>query len=229
MTILFSHVGEDVVAEMADAKRRHFLEAIKLPPELVDWNHVDTVKTFAYPHCALASRRELIFDGQHKVDVALWVKPESIFALELKLGKTGLSAREFNKRFLSDCEKSHTRGRGTMISILEGVSSHVSGGGVSVKLGSNTSITLAPKWGLVVQESVLGNWARRGRPALSENVMTISIKILVDACCEREEFNALVTKQLPQDCYDSWLLGSASGRARTVPTHTGPPSSLYPQ
>jgi hypothetical protein len=205
-------VGEEVVAELANTRRRQFIEALKLPPHAIDWQHVESVNTFAYPHCQLSPLDDCIFDGQHQIDVALWIRPKSALALELKLGKTGLGAKTFNKNFLSDCDKSHkrTRIKGTMIAILERLSPHISAGRkVSVLLDRDTSVTLAPKWGLVVQQSVLNSWARRGRPALSGNVLTISIKHLVNACYGREGFNKLVTKLnlLPRDCYDSWLLG----------------------
>jgi hypothetical protein len=217
VAISLSHIGEEVVAQLAISNPTRFIKALGLSNEAVDWHHVQSVSRFAYPNCKLLPPRNLAFDGEHRVDVVLWVKPESAVAIELKLDKTGLRGKTFNKRFLSNCGTSHNGSRitGNMIAILEYRSGCVPvEEGLYVELGDHKAVKLSTNWGLIVQQSVLDNWTSTLRPDLSKNALVISIQELVNNCGGKREFNQLVGDLITTDYFDLWRLD------------TRPPSAL---
>ena len=227
MAITLSYIGEEVIANMANQNPRRFIKALGLSDKMVDWNHVQSTTPFAYPHCKIESRRPIIFDGQHQVDVALWVRPKCAVALELKLGITRLSGNTFNERFVKTCGIGHggTRVTGSMIAILERrLGPFLGKSDLYVNLENETSVKLAPKWGLIVQQSVLDSWAKGVAPDLSENALVTSIQKLVNNYGRKREFNQLTQELLVFDYFDQWRLATgksvAGSTERSEATHT---------
>lgn len=219
MVMTFSHIGEDIIATMANRNPHRFINALGLSNEEIDWEHVQSVTHFAYPHCELSPLRDIAFDGQHKVDVVLWVKPESAIALELKLGMTRLDLNSFQERFLAPCDKSHdgSRIKGTMIAILERRFGCVSADkDLYVLIEDRKPVKLSPTWGLVMQQSVLDKWNGK-LAALSDHVVLRSIQKLVHDCGGKQEFNTLVKNLLDFDYFDEWDLGMSEWDV--VPAH----------
>lgn len=208
MNMTFSHIGEAVVAQMANANPRLFIEALGLSNKEVDWRHIHSAKPFAYANCKLPPLGDLAFDGQHQVDVALWVKPKSAIALELKLGVTRVDRNSFKERFLTPCGRSHggLRIKGSMIAILERRFERLSvDEDLCVNLTDKKTVKLASTWGLLMQQSVIDNW-QDGLKTLSGHAVLRSVQELVHDCGGKRKFNSLVKKVVNFDYFDEWNL-----------------------
>lgn len=203
MPISLSHLGEVILAEMADRKRYDILRTFGLD-EAADLGFVNNLDRFAFPECQLAPHGGYLFDGASRIDVTFWIRPELAVACELKLGKTRLSKSRVNEEFLADCRLTHNRSRlaGNMMAILDRrFSSLAPVDSLSVVLGDKP-VPLSRDWFVVVQQRVLDRWTGDSRPAFSEHTMCISINTIVDAFGGKNPFNALVESLLAIDYYD---------------------------
>jgi hypothetical protein len=206
MKILLSHLGEVIVAEMAQRKRRETLNALGMT-ELADLEHVYEIDRFAHHECRLAPHDKYIFDGASRVDVVLWIKKHLAVALELKLGKTRLTKTRIDGEFLADCRLSHNDSRlaGNMMAILDRRFGNLAPkDGLSVELHDHV-VPLAETWFIVTRQTVLNNWFDDGRPTFSENTECVAIGTLVEAFGGKTAFNNLVTELLEIDYFDAWI------------------------
>jgi len=207
MPISLSHLGELIVAEMADRKRCETLDALGLT-QLADVEHVVSVKRFAHHECQLAQHGKFIFDGASRVDVVLWIQPQLAVAMELKFGETRLTKTRIDSEFLTDCRLSHndTRIAGNMMAILDRrFNDLASKEGLSIEINKYV-VPLARNWFLVTRKTVLDRWVGDSRPAFSTNTKCVTIGALAEAFGGRASFNALVSELLEIDYYDAWVI-----------------------
>ena len=220
MPILLTHLGEEVVARMANRKPMEFLKALGLD-EGVDPEHVKTTSEkgqFATAECPLAKLGDYGFDGASRVDVALWIKPNRAVALELKLGTTRLTKTRIDKELLADCQESgHKPPRisGSMMAILDRRFSQISEAarleseenGLAVRIPEEQAVvTLGQQWYFVTLAEVRKKW-KDAMPAW-ENAIPVTINDLVAETGGRSEFNAVVADVIPDDFYADWLQGT---------------------
>jgi len=206
MPISLSHLGEVIVAEMAERKREAMIHALGLT-NCADLHHVRGIEKFAFSECKIAKHHGFIFDGASRVDVALWIQPQLAIALELKLGETRLTKTRIDDEFLIDCRLSHNKSRiaGNMMAILDRrFGNFAPPDGLSVELGSK-AVTLSRDWFVVTRQCVLDRWGGDARPNFSANTKCTTIQGLADAFGGREPFNALVGKLLDIDYFDTWV------------------------
>ncbi len=206
MPISLSHLGEVIVAEMAQRKRCETLDALGLT-DLVDLDHVRSVDRFAHFGCRLDRHNNYVFDGASRVDVVLWIQQNLAVGLELKLGETRLTKTRINREFLVDCKLSHNDSRiaGPMIAILDRrFGTFAPKEGLSVCL-DNTVVPLARDWFIITQRTVLDRWVDDARPDFSVNTKCVAIGTLVEAFGGRCPFNELVAELLQFDYFDSWM------------------------
>jgi hypothetical protein len=207
MPISLSHLGEVIVAEMAERKRAATLDALGLT-ELADLNHVRALDRFAFYECRLARHHGYIFDGASRIDVVLWVRPDLAVALELKLGATRLTKSRIDGEFLLDCRTSHKDKRiaGNMMAILDRRFATIAPvDGLSVELDGSV-VQLSRNWFVVTRQSVLNGWAGDSRPNFSRNTTCVTIDKLAAAFGGQQPFNALVRELLDIDYFDAWVI-----------------------
>jgi hypothetical protein len=120
MPVSLSHLGEQVVAEMASRRPQEILDALSLRSP-VDRSFVATLDRFALSEQRLAPHGHFLFDGTSRVDVVFHVSRCLAVAAEVKLGSTRLSKTRIDSEFLRNCRPSHHGKRlaGNMMSILD--------------------------------------------------------------------------------------------------------------
>lgn len=199
--IKLSHIGEILIAKLIEDsslvmkkvchREFHLSESYKVLPEM-----------------RLNKCGELIFDGAHKIDVAvLNLSSRICYPIEAKLGFDRLGKNEFEKRFLDGCGTSHnnTRIRGSMISVLERkLPAQYSRIPITVTF-KNTEYVVSNHWSLICREAVIGNWANNGGPKLSRKCSVVSFESIVRSCGDRTKFNRLVSGLLTKDYYLEWV------------------------
>jgi len=206
MPISLSHLGEVVVAEMAERKRCEMVNALGLT-DLADLDHVRSIKKFAHHECRLARHSKYMFDGASRVDVVLWLQQNLAVALELKLGETRLTPTRIDGEFLTDCRPSHNNSRiaGNMMAILDRRFGDLAPpDGLSVQF-ADTVVPLARDWFIVTRQTVLDRWVGEDRPEFSPNTKCVAIGTLVQAFGGKLAFNSLVAELLDIDYFDSWV------------------------
>lgn len=109
MPIFLPHLGEVILAEMADRNRYHIVRTFGLD-EAADLGLVDELDRFAFPERQLAPHGSCSFDGASRIDVTFWIRPELAAACELKLGRTRLSKSRVDDEFVADCRLLHGGG-----------------------------------------------------------------------------------------------------------------------
>lgn len=206
MPISLSHLGEVIVAEMAQRKRFETLEALGLT-KLADCDHVRKIDRFVHYECGLAPYNNYIFDGASKVDVVLWIQKDLAVALELKFGATRLTKTRIDREFLTDCRLSHknTRIAGNMMAILDRKFGEFAlEDGLAVKVLGH-EVPLARDWFIVTREKVLNRWDGDDRPSFSKYTECVAIGTLVKAFGGKTAFNKLVAELLKFDYFDTWV------------------------
>lgn len=206
MPISLSHLGEIVFAEMANRKPESALQALELC-EISDLDFVLSRDRFAFHETKLCPHGKYSFDGAHRVDVTLRIRPDLAVACELKLGSTRLTKSRIDKELLRECHLSHndTRISGNMMAILDQrFGSIAPSEGLSVELGDEP-VPLARCWFVIVKRQVLERWTGDAKPAFSDRTKCKSINEIVEALGGREEFNELVGQLLEFDYFDKWL------------------------
>lgn len=206
MSISLSHLGEIVFAEMANGKPESVLRALGLC-EIADLDFVLSQDRFAFHETKLSPHGGYGFDGAHRVNVTLWIRPNLAVAYELKLGSTRLTKSRIDEELLKDCRLSHndTRVAGSMMAILDRrFGSIAPSEGLSVELGDQT-VPLARCWFIIVKRQVLERWTVDARPAFSDHTKYKTINEIVEAFGGREDFNELVGQLLKFDYFDKWL------------------------
>lgn len=206
MPISLSHLGEVILAEMADRKRYDILRTFGLD-DAADLGFVDKLDRFAFPERHLAPHGGYSFDGASRIDVTFWIRPKLAVACELKLGKTRLNKSRVDDEFLANCRLTHNNScwGGNMMAILDRrFSSLAPVDGLSVVLGDEP-VPLSRNWFVVVRRRVLDRWKADSRPTFSEHTTCISINTIVDAFGGKDPFNALVKSLVAFDYYDKWI------------------------
>ncbi len=206
MPISLPHLGEAIVAAMANRKRHGVIDALELS-EVADPDFVTELDQFAFAECRLSPHGDYTFDGASRVDVTLWLRPDCAVACELKLGTSRLTKTRIDDEFLVDCRPSHGGQRlaGNMMAILDRrFGSHAPTQGLAVQIAQR-SVPLADDWYVIVQPSVLKRWTVEAAPAFSNRTRCVSINAIVDAFGGKEPFNELVGELLDVDFYDTWI------------------------
>lgn len=204
--ISLSHLGETIVAAMANRRRLEVIDALELS-DAADPAFVTGLDQFAFTECRLSPHGEYAFDGASRVDVILWLRPDSAVACELKLGTSRLTKSRIDDEFLADCRPSHGGQRlaGNMMAILDRrFGSHAPKEGLAVQI-DRQSVPLADKWYVIVQPSVLARWTGGAAPAFSSRERCVSVNTIIDAFGGKQPFNDLVGELLAVDFYGAWI------------------------
>ncbi len=198
--LMLTHIGETLISEM-------FNNNVEIKKLLIGKSG-SYANITAIPELKLNKCNSLLFDGAHKVDIAIVDKETGTCTpIEAKLGLDRLSKNEFQNRFLSGCGTSHknTRITGSMISILErnlpDTCKHIP---LTVTT-KNSDYVLSEAWILLCRKKVLEKWKKNGAPNLSKNCKVIAFEDLAKIFGTKDDFNSLVTKVLKQDYYDNWI------------------------
>jgi hypothetical protein len=86
--IELNHIGESLIAEMINRSE----DVKRFVVHQISSSYPDDHIADAVPELPLVNCGQLIFDGAHRVDVALPSPVDGLcFAIEAKLGKTGLT------------------------------------------------------------------------------------------------------------------------------------------
>lgn len=192
--------------EMANTNRVAIAKVLGLS-ELLDLDHIKTAPFFAYRECKLSPHNGFSFDGASRVDVVLWVQPKRAVALELKLGKTGLTKSKIDNEFLQPCRPSHhqTRLAGNMMAILDRrFGCHAPEDGLNVEI-EGSAIPLFRKWVLITHQVVLDRWIDDAKPSFSQHTNLRSIQKVVRDFGGEKPFNDVVTNQLALNYYEAWI------------------------
>lgn len=99
------------------------------------------------------------FDGMHDIDCAL-VFEKSVLSIELKLGETRLSARDFAERFMSKAPRlTHQDARiaGSMVALLDWNGRTAPAGQPAFSLAC-TGLPVRARWLLMVREATWLSW-----------------------------------------------------------------------
>jgi len=100
------------------------------------------------------------FDGMHDIDCAVFFET-SVLAIELKLGETRLSARDFADRFVSKAPRlTHQDARiaGSMVAVLDWNGRKAPAGQPPISLCCSSRPVQAP-WLLLVREATWQSWS----------------------------------------------------------------------
>jgi hypothetical protein len=199
--IELSHVGENLIARILN-ESSEALNSLNLKGPKVGQN------IFALPELRPNKCGGLLFDGTHRIDVAVLDQENKIcHPIEAKLGLDRLAQFSFNKRFLNECSTSHsgTRVSGSMIAILErklplqckNLPLYVTHNGDLYQVSEN--------WTLVCRAQVAAAWATNGNPDLSGKCTIVTFEKLATLFGNREQFNKLVQSMLNEDFYRKWV------------------------
>ena len=206
------HVGEGVLAGLLDG--------------LAKSNRLEAVRCVVHDECSLASvlgdskvrppysfsvnaqlastsvnGRKTAFDGEHCVDVMCSSGPRG-FAIEAKLGMSGLTSGVFKDRFLGAPGWSNhkpPRVTGGMVALLN----HRSIAGTAVKLTtSSPPVVLVPAWALAIRAETWKSWSRR-RPQLS-NAHVLVFEEIAAAFGDGDAFDRLVLERVGSGFHKAW-------------------------
>jgi len=208
VAVSLSHLGEDLIARMANQMRLGFLDVCNLA-QACDRDFVlSTGRPIAYTEAKLLPYGGKSFDGASRVDVVVLLTPTLGVPFEVKLGTARLSKSRIDEEWLSGCGVSHNgrRHTGNMMSILEHrFQDHVGDGPLRAQVRGHF-VDLTDEWFIIAHESVLETWEGERRPAFSSNVYTCSLKKIVEKLGGREPFNQIVKGMLDFDYYSEWAL-----------------------
>ena len=157
------------------------------------------------PELQLSRWRGRIFDGAHRVDVAI-VEHDACFPIELKLGLNRMGRNEFTTRFLPECSTSHgdKRIRGSMISILERNWTIGADDPIEVRVDTR-EIHLSRPWALIVRKQIVEKWAGTSSPELSGWCKQVVFEDLVEFFGAPSDFNELVGELISGNHYNEWI------------------------
>lgn len=197
---MLTHIGEVLLSEMfnENLQVKEFLLG-KIEPKS---------NVYAIPELKLNKCNSLLFDGAHKIDIAI-IDDETgtCIPIEAKLGLDRLTKNEFEKRFLSGCGTSHknTRITGSMISILERSLPDTCKHSPLTVTTKNREYVLSKNWILLCRKKVLEKWEKNGTPNLSKNCKVVAFEDLVKTFGTRDKFNSIISEMLKQDYYENWV------------------------
>ncbi len=202
--IEITHVAEFLIAEMYNRSPSVQRGLFEIMGQKNAWFN----EQFAVPELQLSTCGSYIFDGAHKIDVAILnTRTNLVIPCEAKLGLNRLNRSQFESRFLKQGGLSHgnRRIKGSMLAIIErklpeGCLTepiHVYHDGIDYELSS--------KWFLIIRHQILKSWRKSGKPRLSENCVIVTIEQIIEFFGGRKAFNVLVKEVLDFDYYSRWL------------------------
>lgn len=209
MAVSLSHIGEALIARIANRVPQRFLELCQLTGE-ADAEFVNSGEQIAHRELPLLPYGGIGFDGASRVDLVIRLSRDRAVPFEIKLGATRLGKLRVDGEWLCGCDFSHgkKRFRGNMMSILERkFPEGVPRDDLRVKLSDEVPLTLSHSWMVVAKAIALKNWGAPARPAFSEHVRFVSFESIVDCYGGKAEFNELVREMLAFDYYDAWVKG----------------------
>jgi hypothetical protein len=206
--ISFSNIGELVIAKMFQAKPQNLLPILELGENDIDYAHIAEIPQFAFAETTIVHDQGYGFDPMHKVDVALWIRPNAAYALELKLGETGLGRAKINE-WLKPCvlNKHGTNLKGKMLAILDRRSNEETPIGNLVTVLNGQNISLQHNWAIVARTTIINNW-RNNAPDFLPETKQIQVEDLIEAYGGEIVFNELVQTLLEFNYFQEWNLGA---------------------
>ncbi|MCS5643631.1 MAG: hypothetical protein NZ807_10260 [Dehalococcoidia bacterium] len=206
--ISFSNLGELVIAQMFQEQPQNLLPILELEENDIDYAYIAEIDQFAFAETTIAHDQVYGFDPMHKVDVALWIRPNAALALELKLGETGLSRGNINN-WLEPCvlNKNGTHLKGKMLAILDRRSNEETPIGDLVTVLNGQNIPLQHNWAIVARTGIIDNW-QNDAPDFSPETQQIKVEDLIEAYGGEIVFNELVETLLEFNYFQAWNLGA---------------------
>ncbi len=221
MAVSLTHLGEALVARMANALRADFLDLCGLLGG-ADLDVAAGAGPIAHVEVPLLPYSGKGFDGLSRVDLVVLLDRELGVPFEIKLGNTGLNKSRV-ARWLDRCELSHgdTRIKGNMMSILErNFPDGLPRDDLKVRLEPDRYVKLTEKWFVIASKNVLDGWSGTARPAFSSRARLLDFESVVDRFGGKERFNDMVQDLLSFDYYDEWI--NAACRQRPARLNAAP-------
>lgn len=210
-----THMGEALVARMANTLRADFLDLCGLLDH-VDRTYVDDgIEPIAHVEVPLSPYSGRSFDGAHKVDLVVLLNRDLGVPFEVKLGGTRMTRHRVDEEWLDGCSLSHggRRLRGNMMSILERkLPNELLRDGLKddlkVRLEPDRCVKLTEEWFVIARRNVLEGWNGAACPSFSPRARLLDFETVVDRFGGREPFNDAVHDLLCFDYYDTWIAGT---------------------
>jgi hypothetical protein len=209
MPFSLTHVAEQLFAALANeqSNRMPFLSVCGLT-EHADLSYVASVRDFAFCEGCLNDFGGKKFDGASRVDVVVRLRAGVAAAFELKLGATRLTKKRVNEEWLQPCEPSHDgkRWKGSMMAILDRRFSKPIPRNLFVATNGEKEekVRLERDWFVVARQVTLKSW-ETSPPDFGRHVRQVSIENVVHELGGKNDFNALVQRQLKMDFYEEWI------------------------
>ncbi len=208
MAVSLTHLGEALVARMANTLRADFLKLCGLL-DRADRAYVDSdIEPFAHAEVPLSPYSDRRFDGAHKVDLVVLLNRNLGVPFEVKLGDTRMTRRHVDEEWLNGCGLSHEgrRIRGNMMSILERkFPNELPRDDLKVRLEPDRYVKLTEEWCVIARRNVLEGWNGAAQPSFSPHARLLDFESVVDRFGGREPFNDVVHDLLSFDYYNAWV------------------------
>lgn len=208
MAVSLTHLGEALVARMANTLRADFLDLCGL----LDRAYFDgDIEPIAHAEVPLSPYSSRSFDGAHKVDLVVLLGRDLGVPFEVKLGGTRMTRRRVDEEWLDRCSLSHggRRIRGNMMSILERkFPNELPQDDLKARLKPDRYVELTEEWFVIARRNVLEGWNGASCPSFSPRARLLDFESVVDRFGGREPFNDMVHDLLNFDYYDAWVAGT---------------------
>jgi hypothetical protein len=141
-------------------------------------------------------------DGAQKLDGLISNGAKGI-AIEVKLGRKGLTAKSMLRHLKDCCASTHKdrRIKGNIIALLDGRFAGLPQPPIPFK--SEGGVTLASQWLLVVRESVYESWRRTGWPQM-RHAHVIIFEDLAQLIGGARQFDDMVKELIGGDFAEAW-------------------------
>jgi len=192
MSVLLTHIGEEITRKLLEATPDEFLrEKLGARP------------TNFFRELPLRKYKGKAFDGMGKVDVVLQISDSEAIPVEVKLGTSRMNKGRI-EGWVTKPKPSHnnTRWGGNMIGVLGQFE------GLTVTTPEGASLRLTPNWFLVLRHQVYVKWCERGLLDMLKKGRIIVFEELLQQV-GKERFNEIVQKLLPDDPYTTWKLDNS--------------------
>ena len=210
MSVNLTHIGEVLSARMVNAMRWSFIELCGLE-DIAEKKFISNRHyPIAFPNAKLIPPSGLRFDGESRVDLVVMVREKLGVPFELKLGKTCLSKKHVDEKWLSDCKFTHGNAciSGRMMAILDRRFPPMNREYALSVLINDRPVTLTRDWFILARAKVAQKWTGNARPALSHLVRFIPFESMVQNYGGRMAFNALVRDIVSFDYFEKWVASS---------------------
>jgi hypothetical protein len=208
MAVELTHIGEAIIAGMANDMRCAFLDLCGLTCGVDEMFVADRSRSIAFANVELNGYGGKIFDGTSRVDLVVLIRQNVGVPFELKLGATRLTKNRVDTDWLRKCRSTHKAKRfsGSMIAVLDRkFPAPVPSDPLCVRIGDR-KVELTKEWFLIARQQILTKWAGDDRPNFSANAQFIAFEEIVAEFGGQVPFNELVRKLLAFDYHQKWVL-----------------------